>query len=578
MVDKSIPRRLPFVAALLVIVPGFYLIVQATYAASYSPFGRDQGIFQYFAWAVRQGDVLYRDIRDVNGPLTTLVHLLFQLLGGEDEHRFRVLDLLVTGSVFALLGASLPGIGRGIEDKPPKAERIAWAIAAWVLGSASYLSHLYWDITQRETFACWFLLSSIAAQIVGASPRFGSTNTRAAFLLTALAGALSITSWFGKPTFLFFLPGQVLALLWDNDAPLPRRKRFIAFVLGTVVGTLVNLGFVAMIGDLRAFLQIATHDVPVMYRYIWPRSIPELFAEDFARWETGLALLGGVLVVTLILLRKMPRRTLAIALLPLGALGNLIAQRKGFVYHYQPLELTSRFVWLTLLVWLSERCSLVSLRQSTPAIVVALAMGIGAGWQGRSSPHTAAASAIWQLMHTSSERETEDYFALWPEPHFYPWEMRQAAKYVREHTRPDERIVVYGMDPYFWFLARRLSSTPYVYAYILNVGSALAGGTGGRPDAAGRQKILEMQQARAQDLQARIKARPPGAFVFIEHAPLTSYWDDGPRDFAAWCPDAAEWMNERYREAIRFGVVRVFLPAPTESEESTTRDALPSLP
>ncbi|HRI69481.1 MAG TPA: hypothetical protein PK156_34860, partial [Polyangium sp.] len=168
-------------------------------------------------------------------------------------------------------------------------------------------------------------------------------------------------------------------------------------------------------------------------------------------------------------------------------------------------------------------------------------------------------AAIWEHVHTSPERETEDYFALWPEPHFYPWNMRQAAKYVQTHTRPDERIVVNGLDPYFWFLARRLSSTPYVYAYDLNVGAALAGGTGARPDAKARQKIVDMQLAHVRDLDAKIKARPPGAFVFIEHAPMTSYWDDSPRDFATWCPEAGEWMNEHYREAIRFGVVRVFL-------------------
>ncbi len=560
MFDKVFPRRLPFVAALLVIAPGLYLTVQATYAASYSPFGRDQGIFQYFAWALRQGDVLYRDIRDVNGPLTTLVHFVFQLLGGEDEHRFRVLDLVVTGGVFALLGASLPGLGRDNDDKPSRWERIAWASAAWLVGTASYLSHLYWDITQRETFACWFLLASVATQVLAASPTFRRTNVRLPFVLTMIAGAFAITTWFGKPTFVFFFPGQVLALLCDEEAPLPRRKRLVAFVLGTAIGVLFNLGFVAIYGDLRAFVQIAIFDAPVLYRYIWAKTIAELFVDNFSRWETGLALLGSGVLIGLIVARKIPRRALVIALLPLGALANLIVQRKGFMYHYQPLEITSRFVWLTLLVWLSERISSGTITQFAPVVTLALTMGIGAAWQSRSSPHTAAKSAIWQHVHTSPERETENYFALWPEPHFYPWEMRQAAKYVQEHTRPDERIVVYGLDPYFWFLARRLSSTPYVYAYDLNVGAALAGGTGARPDAAAREKILVMQRVHAKDLEAKVKQRPPGAFVFIEHAPMTSYWDDGPRDFAAWCPDAAAWMNERYRETIQFGVVRVYLP------------------
>lgn len=557
MINKLFPRRLPLVAALFVIVPGLYLLVRATYSASYSPFGRDQGIFQYFAWAVRQGDVLYRDIRDVNGPLTTLVHLIFQLLGGEDEHRFRILDLLVTGSVFALFGAVLPGLGRAQEDKPRPLDRAAWAIAAWTLGSASYLSHLYWDIAQRETFACWFLFGSTIAQFVGAKPE---RQSRSAFLWTMLAGALAITTWFGKPTFVFFFPGQVLALLWDKEASLPWQKRLVGFALGMMLGTLAHVSFVAVYGDLRAFIQIAIFDAPVLYRYIWARTIAEIFSEPFSRWEAGLGLLGCAALVGLIVKDKIPRRVLVIALLPLGALASLVAQRKGFMYHFQPLELSSRFVWLTLLVWLSERFSFGPVRHTLPAVVLSLGMGFGAAWQALSSPHTATLPAIWQHVHSSPERETAEYFALWPEPHFYPWEMRQAAKYVQEHTRPDERIVVYGLDPYFWFLARRLSSTPYVYAYDLNVGAALAGGSGARPDAAARHKISEMQKEHAADLAAKIKARPPAAFVFIEHAPMTSYWDDGPRDFAAWCPDASDWMEERYREAIRFGVVRVFLP------------------
>ncbi|KYF53745.1 hypothetical protein BE08_02995 [Sorangium cellulosum] len=119
---------------------------------------------------------------------------------------------------------------------------------------------------------------------------------------------------------------------------------------------------------------------------------------------------------------------------------------------------------------------------------------------------------------------------------------------------------VYGMDPYFLFLARRLSATPYVYAYDLNVSAALHGGSGARPDAPARQRILDMQRRHERDLLARMRERPPGAFVFIEHAPMTSFWDDGPRDFEASCPEAAAWVLEHYREAVRFGVVRVFLP------------------
>ncbi len=103
-----------------------------------------------------QGDRDYRDIRDVNGPLTHLVHRLFLALGGADEHRFRVLDLVVTGATFALVGACLPGLRK--RRAPDCVERVAWAFAAWVVLSGQYLLYGYWDLAQRESFFDWFML------------------------------------------------------------------------------------------------------------------------------------------------------------------------------------------------------------------------------------------------------------------------------------------------------------------------------------------------------------------------------------------------------------------------------------
>ena len=96
-------------APLVIALPPLFWVVSATERASRTPLGRDQGIFQYVGWALRQGQVDYRDVRDVNGPLTHLVHVVLLALGGADEHRFRVLDLVVTGASFAFAGGCLAG-------------------------------------------------------------------------------------------------------------------------------------------------------------------------------------------------------------------------------------------------------------------------------------------------------------------------------------------------------------------------------------------------------------------------------------------------------------------------------------
>ena len=98
------------VVPLAIALPPFFWVAEATRRASLTTLGRDQGIFQYIAWALQRGSVDYRDVRDVNGPLTHFVHLGFLLLGGADEHRFRVLDLMITGVTFAVVGACLPGL------------------------------------------------------------------------------------------------------------------------------------------------------------------------------------------------------------------------------------------------------------------------------------------------------------------------------------------------------------------------------------------------------------------------------------------------------------------------------------
>ena len=119
-------------APLMLALPPLFWVAEATRRAALTPLGRDQGIFQYIAWAISQGDRDYRDIRDVNGPLTHLIHRLMLAMGGADEHRFRVIDLVVTGASFAIVGACLPGLrDRRAPSNGPGTEwieRLAWDI------------------------------------------------------------------------------------------------------------------------------------------------------------------------------------------------------------------------------------------------------------------------------------------------------------------------------------------------------------------------------------------------------------------------------------------------------------------
>src|SRR5258708_231013 len=91
-------RRWPLVAPTVLALICVRWTCETTYHATFEPFGRDQGIFQYVAWALTKGCRDYVDVRDINGPLVPMIHMAFLKIGGADEHVFRSLDLLLFGA------------------------------------------------------------------------------------------------------------------------------------------------------------------------------------------------------------------------------------------------------------------------------------------------------------------------------------------------------------------------------------------------------------------------------------------------------------------------------------------------
>ncbi len=574
---RSLRRLLlALVPALIVALPPLIWVLDATNRASLTTLGRDQGIFQYVAWAVSRGAKDYLDVRDVNGPLTHIVHLVFLRLGGADEHRFRVLDLTVTGLSFALAGACLPGLGRRLRPLSrvrlgaPFAGRVllhvAWAFAAWVVLSAQYLQYIYWDIAQRESFFDWFLLSSVALQMV-AQAGLRREGARGSARLLAVAGALSVVTWFGKPTFVFFTAAQLFALLIDDEVKLPRKKRLVAFGLGGAFAVATQLAYLLIYADLGAFLRIYFVDVPQMYRFIWPRAAVEIFSLPGVSTTAALSFVTSAAMLGLIFDRQMPRRALALALLPLCGLASAVMQRKGFPYHFHPVSAGLHLQWLAIVVWLWEKEPAPRRgREATGArlapFLVASALALRVALMMPMSPHT---TNLWILTKArdSEERSSHDYLIYFTAYDFFPWEMRQTAAYLKEHTQPTDRVQMYGMDPYVLFLAERLSATPYIYAYDLNADAALAGGLlpepiGLHPNMQEQARITALRDAHEVDLLARLQKAPPAAWVFLDKSPLIT-WQDAWQDLREHSPTTAAWVAENYVETAAFEADHVWM-------------------
>ncbi len=547
-------RRSACIAAVAIVFPAIVWTALATYRATFEPFGRDQGIFQYIAWAIARGDRAYVQVHDINGPLVPMIHLLFLKLGGADEHVFRALDFTLFGVSALAAGAMLPGIGerRGEPATAVNAgQRAAWALAAWVVLSAGYLVFGWWEHAQRESFFDDLLVPAVALELWALRP---STPPRARHRMFAIVGALAALTWFGKPSCLLYGAGLVLVIAVDDELPERPLPSVRAFALGCAAGCLPGLLFLLTYGDARAFARTMVLDVTRLHRYIWHKSIAEAYVAwgnaPKLNWALGTLLVGGVAIA----FRALPRRFLAVLALLAGGLANFALQGKGFPYHLHPAVAGAHLLWLASAAYASERVARSVAGPGRGALLVGagvLLLGYQSLTEARLSP---AMQNDWYDDRRAGGAESELFLRHFNSGDYFAWDMHRAADYLRSVTREDDRVQTYAMDPYLLFLAKRRSATPYIYNFELNVDSALEG----RPTERDRAWMIETAKRNAHDLFVRVENAPPAAFVAIDKVPYT-FPEDAGADFATHCPEAAQWMRSRYRLAKRFGNVRVWL-------------------
>jgi hypothetical protein len=425
--------------------------------------------------------------------------------------------------------------------------------------------YIFWDQAQRESFFDWFMLASVALQLyaqsiaVAAKPR----------ILLGVAGALSFIPWFGKPTYALFTLAQLLTLLLDRDLKLSLFARFSSFATGAAVGLLTQVAYLVAYADIGAFLRIYFVDVPALYRFIWSRTPLDILSLSGYANMAAIAIVTSVAVIGLIVDGQMPVRVLAVALVPLAGLVSVVVQAKGFPYHFHPVSAGLYLEWLVIVVWLWERHGRSGLlgRNGAQGIVrlvpflaagaLALAVTTGVQASAHLTNHWILAKGI-----LAEQRVSRDYLVYFRTTDFFPWEMRETAQYLREHTSPTDRVQEYGMDPYLLFLAQRKSATPYIYAYDLNVDTALTGSDlpeGLHPNGPESDRIRSIRDAHEEDFLARLKAEPPAAFVFMDKAPLMTEDADAWLDFVEHNAKSAAWVTERYKQTAVFGDDRVWM-------------------
>ena len=534
------PRAWAIVPACVVALGGIYA-VWASYLATFAAFGRDQGIFQYVAWALQHGARDYVDVREINGPLIHLLHRAAFFVGGEDEHRFRQLDLVFSALGFLGIGALFAPLATGWLG------RCLWAGAAYVVLSAHYMLYGWWDQGQRESIYALMLFLSFALQWsahrnpTGFGPRL------------VVAGALGVATCFGKPTCALFVVVQLVAF-WTDRELTERRRAARFYLLGTLVGCAPFAVFFATQASLGAFVRIVFGEIPTLYRYIWSKS----FVECYSAWNNApklnYAFVTLAVLVALLALRKLPPRFSLLVGALLAGLVTFFVQHKGFPYHLHAITFATHLSWLALAIHLGE--ALPTTWRGRPWLLTAAGLALGA----QSAVELSSSEALrapYPALARAHGLHSREYLSFFNGGDFFALDLRDAAAYLREHTAESATVQTYGMDPYLLFLARRRSATPYIYSFELHVEAARQGQAAAGAQPAERTTLDALAARNVEGWERALRAAPPAAFVTLDKAPFT-FPENAVAELAVAAPRVATWLHDNYRLAATFGVVRVF--------------------
>ncbi len=509
-----------------------------------SPLARDAAQFQFVAWAISRGAVDYRDLQDLNAPMAHALHWLLMHLGGLEDGRFRVLESAIFTLAAGFAGWALPR-----RSASPWARGIV-ALAMVAAFFAEYLRHAPWHLSQRDAFALWFLLPSMALAADASSERPRFPRLRAIFGAAALVGLATTL----KPFFVLFAVTLAPAVFAATGGA-ERRRAALAVVVGGVAGGLPALAFTLVFGDLGAYLREGFVLGPLFYKGIYDRPLRDIVLDarhPFAWLSLGLG--SAVAVIPACLARRRLRSVLPLALGPPLATAVVLLQHKGFPYHVHVVAGLTLLLWVQLFFVAVEDLP----RRWTPAVAMSGAALAAAAWCAALLPSSGllfAESLDYERLGGPEWESARPGPAL-AAPDYYPLELRLAARWLREHTPSDSRVFVYGHDIAVLTYARRRSAVATLTSSGFDVAGLLVPPQRATLDAARVRGLEAAQRDNIADALRRLRDAP-AACVLIDHSP----WMTEPTalaDLNRHAPELEAWLVDGWFESTTFGPVHVW--------------------
>lgn len=406
-------------------------------------FTYDQGTFAYGGTAILHGERPYIDFWDIKPPNIFYAYAGAFALFGKSVFAIRLdayLNALLTiGLIFTLAS-------RLYRNTP-------WRHISGVMASLAFVLQFYvmgdWNTAQVEDYSLPWLIGAV---LLAVPPRTKRTE-RHLLLRASLAGLfVSVATFYKYPNALFVV--VLCAAVWLYTEQRDHWRGVGAALAGFAFGCSLHILYLGLTGELTTLWHITTTSTAnyVGNNYSGTFTVQQNLRTAF----TNMDLLW--VVVGLIgwsfwgtdhhpRAKHTPAVFVASMLLLLALfIGLMIVQfqNKGYTYHYWVL-----MPWADLLIGAGIGHVARVLHQldtmprgNNAALVVILLAALSYVWTS-SGPLQARAKEFGQIL--KGQRPANGYIAN-----------DTLANYVEEHTRPSDRIFIFGFEPYvYWKTGRR---------------------------------------------------------------------------------------------------------------------------
>lgn len=393
---------------------------------TFLPFSSDHGYYSYGAWRITQGDVPYRDVGCYDAPGIYAVHLVAHSVFGWDPAGFRRFDVLWTAMSLVISFVIV--------------RRVAGRGAAWLAVAITgllYVGFGYRETGQRETLTLPFILLLLLLHL---------RDRRGTGAWLAMGASVAAVFWLKPPVVLACVPVIAIELWGARGRSMLLLQRVAAIVSGVALVSLPVLAYFAAQGALRPLRECFVDYSAVYATVRYPVSTVLLFLTGILL-QSPIAITG---IVGIALLRRIEVMAL-IGVCALGAAASAALQAKLVTVHFVPMWFLLSLAASITLAWPWARAEAVPVTRRKVLRVLSAFMA------------TAVVIEIAQL-HTRAghPRLLAQLIAGRGSMHIQREEER-IARYLTNHTQPDDAILVWGVAAgSIYFLAQRPSPSRFL--------------------------------------------------------------------------------------------------------------------